>query len=147
MHAFSIIAIRLLAVYLVVRPLMAILSSLPAAFASADEIESWRILFTASLLLPFLLGALLWFKAPALAKRLHPGEPTAENAVGEAGLVRAGSFLIGVYLVVQHLSSVISRWQWGGGLDAGSLVALLLGLALMLGATAMAKLFERFRQF
>ncbi|WP_252109712.1 MULTISPECIES: hypothetical protein [unclassified Halomonas] len=147
MHAFSIIAIRLLAVYLVVRPLMAILSSLPAAFASADEIESWRILFTASLLLPFLLGALLWFKAPALAQRLHPHDPSDERALDERGLVRAGSFLIGVYLVVQHLSGVISRWQWGGGLDAGSLIALLLGLALVFGATAMAKLFERFRQF
>ncbi|UYG01186.1 hypothetical protein [Halomonas sp. GD1P12] len=147
MRAFSIIAIRLLAVYLVTRPLMALASSLPAAFATAEAFEDWRLLFSASLVLPCLLGVLLWFKAPALAQRLHPNESASDSVVGEAGLVRAGSFLIGVYLVVQHLSSLLSRWQWGGGLDIGSLAALLIGLALIPGASAMGKLFHRLREF
>ncbi|MFG6667543.1 hypothetical protein ACGK9R_10580 [Halomonas sp. HNIBRBA4712] len=146
MHAFSIISMRLLAVYLVLSPLMALGSTLPAFFETPDELERWRMLFTASLLVPLILGALLWFKAPGLARKLHRNEP-ADTAVTETGLVRAGSFLIGIYLIAQHLGGVISRWHWGGGLDAGSLVALAMGLLLMLGAKAMAKLFDRFRRF
>ena len=65
----------------------------------------------------------------------------------ETGLVRAGSFLIGVYLFVQHLGTVISQWAWGGIVAYGSLAVVVLSIGLMLGTRFLGKLYRRLKYF
>ncbi|WP_447957646.1 hypothetical protein [Vreelandella sp. EE7] len=146
MHAFSVLLIRVLAIYLVVSPLYTLAFSLQNIFTA--ELESpWLPVMVTSLVVPLLIGAVLWLKAPTIAQKIHQSDTQADASVDEAGLVRAGSFLIGVYLFVQQVGNVISRWEWGGGVTYASLAVLILSLALMLGSSFLQKLFYRFKHF
>lgn len=91
-------------------------------------------------------GAVLWFAARPLANKIHGGSAAAPNVtLSEAGLVRAGSFLIGVYLLVQHAGTAISQWAWGGIVAYGSLFVILLSVGLIVGANAMGKLYKKIK--
>ncbi|WP_447555976.1 hypothetical protein [Vreelandella sp. EE22] len=146
MQTFSVLLIRVLAVYLVINPLLALGSGLMSAY-SAGEYEQWRLFLINGFLPVLLIGGLLWFKASAIAQKLHEQDNPSGLALSEAGLVRAGSFLIGVYLLVQHLGSLIGRLSFVGGIDYGSLAVVILSLLLILGVGFIERLYYRFRHF
>lgn len=91
-------------------------------------------------------GSVLWFSARPLANKIHGGSAAEPSVnISETGLVRAGSFLIGVYLLVQHAGTVVSQWAWGGIIAYGSLFVILLSVGLIAGAHAMGKLYKKIK--
>lgn len=144
MRPFSVLLIRILALYLVLNPL---LSVSPLLFTPQLEVE-WQAVL-AGVGIPLLAGVALWISANSLASKIH-GTSSADDArvpISESGLVRAGSFLIGVYLFIQHIGAVINQWAWGGGIAYGSLTVAVLALVLMLGARFWGALYLRLKYF
>jgi uncharacterized membrane protein len=144
-NAFSILLIRVLAIYLALNPL---LSVSPILFSSGlGELRSeWLPELVAGVLIPMVAGVILWLSAQTLANKIHVGagaEPSVN--ISEAGLVRAGSFLIGIYLFVQHIGTAISQWAWGGIIAYGSLSVILLSMGLIIGAHSMGKLYKKIK--
>ncbi|WP_172118296.1 hypothetical protein [Halomonas hibernica] len=144
MKPFSILLIRLLAIYLAITPL---LSVSPLLFSPGydAELAQWLPWLAATAVIPIIAGIVLWFSAVTLANKFLGDEPAL--TISEEGLVRAGSFLIGVYLFVQHLSTAISQWVWGGIVAYGSLAAVVLSIGLIVGARFLAKLYRRLKYF
>ncbi|MBT2774308.1 hypothetical protein J7J47_18945 [Halomonas sp. ISL-60] len=145
MTSFSILLIRVLAIYLALNPL---LSVSPVLFSpgSEESINEWLPMLIAGVLIPMAAGVVLWFFARALANKIHAGsvvEPIAN--ISDTGLVRAGSFLIGVYLFVQHLGTTISQWAWGGVIAYGSLPVIVISVGLIVGANSMGKLYKKIK--
>lgn len=144
MKPFSILLIRLLAIYLAITPL---LSVSPLLFSPGYDAELAQLLpwLAATAVIPIIAGIVLWFSAVTLANKFLGDEPAL--TISEEGLVRAGSFLIGVYLFVQHLSTAIGQWAWGGIVAYGSLAAVVLSIGLIVGARFLAKLYRRLKYF
>lgn len=145
MRTFSILLIRILGIYLALDPL---LSVLPVLFrpGSVESIDEWLSLVTAGVLIPMVAGVVLWFFARPLANKIHGGSAAEPSVnISEAGLVRAGSFLIGVYLFVQHIGTTISQWAWGGIIAYGSLSVIVISVGLIVGANSMAKLYKKIK--
>lgn len=144
MKPFSILLIRLLAIYLAITPL---LRASPLLFSPGydAELAQWLPWLAATAVLSFIAGIVLWFSAVTLANKFLGDEPAL--TISEEGLVRAGSFLIGVYLFVQHLSTAIGQWAWGGIVAYGSLAAVVLSIGLIVGARFLAKLYRRLKYF
>ena len=143
MTPFSILLIRVLAIYLALSPLMSVS---PMLFIQRpdESINEWLPVLIAWVLMPMVAGVVLWFSARALANKIHASsreEPSVN--ISDEGLVRAGSFLIGVYLFVQHLCITISQWAWGGILAYGSLSVIVISVGLVVGTSSMGKLYKK----
>ncbi|SDO07324.1 hypothetical protein [Vreelandella arcis] len=145
MKPFSILLIRILAIYLAIKPLIAMSPLLFSANLDA-ELHQWLPGVVATVFIPVLAGIVLWFGAGALATKIYgPYGVETSVQVNEAGLVRAGSFLIGVYLFVQHTGTALSQWAWGGIIDYGSLVVIALGSGLIVGTSLIGKLYNKIK--
>ncbi|HCC80522.1 MAG TPA: hypothetical protein DEQ25_04125 [Methylophaga sp.] len=143
MTPFSILLIRVLAIYLALSPLMSVS---PMLFIQRpdESINEWLPVLIAWVLMPMVAGVVLWFSARALANKIHASsreEPSVN--ISDEGLVRAGSFLIGVYLFVQYLGITISQWAWGGILAYGSLSVIVISVGLVVGTSSMGKLYKK----
>lgn len=70
MKPFSILLIRLLAVYLAINPL---LSLSPLLFSPSFEAEltQWLPGLMATVVIPIIVGIALWFSAVTLANKIH----------------------------------------------------------------------------
>lgn len=147
MKPFSILLIRLLAVYLAINPLLSV-SPLLFSPSFEEELAQWLPGLVATIVIPIIVGIALWFSAVTLTNKIHDSDSTdSALSISEAGLVRAGSFLIGVYLFVQHLGTAISQWVWGGIVAYGSLAVVLLSIGLILGTSFLGKLYRRLKYF
>ncbi|PCF95774.1 hypothetical protein [Vreelandella nigrificans] len=145
MKAFSIILIRVLALYIALKPLLALAPMLfgPGSTSSYDE---WMVTLIAMIAMPIIVGVVLWFVAKPLANKVHPTDKAeVKLPLTELGLVRAGSFLIGVYLTLQHIGIAISQWIWSGSIAYGPLAVIALGVGLIVGANFMGKLYKKIR--
>lgn len=145
MRPFSILLIRILAIYLVLNPLLAVL---PILFSpgSAELVDEWVPFMVAGVLMPMGAGLLLWFFASALAKKIHGGtDPESGVTLSETGLVRAGSFLIGVYLFIQHIGIVFSQYMSVGFIAYGSLIVIALSVYLIVGVGSIGMLYKKIK--
>ena len=106
MKHLSIIAIRVLAVYLVASGLNVALPLFLVSESWADPKDIPTLVSLGYIGAPVIVGLLLWFLAPKLSSKV-PSEST--EPLNENGLVSAGSFLIGVYLFVKHLGITIGQ--------------------------------------
>ncbi|MGO3353282.1 MULTISPECIES: hypothetical protein [unclassified Halomonas] len=149
MKPFSVLLIRLLAIYLAINPLLNVSRLLFGPSLELDAtLSQWLPGLVATTVMPFIAGVALWFSAGLLAHKIHESDSTySALSISETGLVRAGSFLIGVYLFVQHLGTVISQWAWGGIVAYGSLAVVVLSIGLMLGTRFLGKLYRRLKYF
>ncbi|MGO2054479.1 MAG: hypothetical protein ACTH2G_02020, partial [Halomonadaceae bacterium] len=145
MNVFSILLIRVLAIYLALNPLLSV-SPILFSSGSGESRSEWLPVLVAGALIPMVVGVTLWFSARTLANKIHAGS-AAESGVNisEAGMVRAGSFLIGVYLFVQHIGTAISQWAWGGIIAYGSLSVIVLSMGLIVGTHSMGKLYKKIK--
>lgn len=144
MKPFSILLIRLLGLYLFLKTLF---SLLPALLGSnAGELWSGELLpvLVATVAVPMVGGVLLWGFAGRLAVRLH-GEAEAAGRIKDEDLVRAGTFLIGVYLVVRHVGMLVAAYTGAGAVAYDALVVVVLGLGMMLGNGGIAVLYRRIK--
>lgn len=145
MKPFSILLIRTLAIYLALNPLLSV-SPILFSSGSDESIIEWLPLLIAGVLIPMAAGVVLWFFARGLANKIHAGSAAELSAnISETGLVRAGSFLIGVYLFVQHLGTTISQWAWGGIIAYGSLIVIVFSVLLISGASTVGKLYKKIK--
>ena len=79
--------------------------------------------------------------ANTLANKLH-GETASTLNVKDDDIVTAGTFLIGIYLFVQHIGLVISRYTAAGDIAYGSLFVVVLSLVMLLGTGVFARLYQ-----
>lgn len=146
MKPFSILMIRLLGLYLFLKTLF---SMLPALLGpSVGEFWSAELLpmLLATVGVPMVGGVLLWCFAGRLAERLHGAGGVDEKAdvrVGDDDLVRAGTFLIGVTLVVRHIGMLVGVYSSSGAVAYDALVVVVAGLGMMLGGGALVALYRR----
>ncbi|GAB2779876.1 hypothetical protein GCM10027040_02380 [Halomonas shantousis] len=106
----------------------------------------WLAMAIATAVVPIVIGVALWFSASAIANRIHGGEE-ADIDVKDTDLVRAGTFLIGVFLFVQHIGSVISRYSFSGDIAYGSLLVIAMSLFMVLGTGLLGRLYQKAKYF
>lgn len=146
MKPFSIILIKILGLYLALRTLFSVI---PAVFSpNLHEVLSseWIPIFIASVLVPIVGGTALWFSAGALANKIHDGNEAKVNSTDD-DLVRAGTFLIGIFLLVQHIGIVVGRYTSSGDVAYGSLLVLVVGLFMVFGTGFFSVLYNRVKYF
>ncbi|MCE8011800.1 MAG: hypothetical protein ABN479_02455 [Billgrantia sp.] len=144
MKPFSIQMIRLLGLYLFLKTLFSVL---PALFIpNVGEFWTGEMLpvLIATVMVPMLGGVLLWCFAGRLADMLH-GDSDSTVAVTDEDLVRAGTFLIGVYLVVRHVGMLVGGYTATGSIAFEALVVVVAGLCMMLGGGALLTLYRRIK--
>jgi len=148
MKPFSILLIRLLGLYLFLKTLFAVLPALALLGPNAAEpgVGKLLLIYMATVGVPMLGGVLLWCFAGRLAERLHAGvEADAGARFADEDLVRAGTFLIGVYLVVRHVGMLVAAYTGTGAVAYDALVVVVLGLGMMFGNGDIAVLYRRIK--
>lgn len=155
MKPFSILLIRLLGLYLFLKTLFSVLPALLGP--NAGELWSADLLpvFLATVGVPVVGGVLLWCLAGRLAERLHDGKAAwrsgadeeADVRVRDDDLVRAGTFLIGIYLVVHHIGMLVGVYSATGAVAYDALVVVVAGLGMMLGGGGIAAVYRRVKYF
>lgn len=169
--SLSTLGIRLLAIYLIVTEMTDIPKYLrliydwvgPNSSASAN----WGFYLT-GILSPFVVGAVLWFLAPHLAKWVlgKPKDTSISDGADVASLQTAAFSVLGIYFVAQNLPILIyliadalgfvpgsniplanGQTIWGSDWFYGALLRTLFGAALVLGSGFFTRLFRRFREF
>ena len=169
--SFSTFGLRLLAVYLIATGLIDIPvylgfiydEVLPNSSASAN----WNF-YLAGFLSPFVVGAILWFLAPHIAK--WAVGKTENIAVSERvdvmSLQTAAFSVLGIFIVIQNLPTLIylivdalgfapgsniplanGQTIWSSDRFYVALLRTLFGAALVLGSGFFARAFRRFREF
>jgi len=150
MKQLSIIAIRLLSIYLIVSVLNSMLPFLLDDGSRESLINASVMVIIGYTVIPIVTGIILWFFAPRLSASI-PEEseksPTADD------LVSAGTFLIGVYLFVEYFGYTIGHINFRMSrdniehyyFDWGLPVTMLLGLCLIIGNKQFVKLFHKLR--
>lgn len=61
--------------------------------------------------------------------------------------MRAGTFLIGVYLVVRHVGVLVAAYSAAGTVAYDALFVVVAGLGMMLGGRCLVALYRRARTF
>ncbi|CAN0580624.1 unnamed protein product, partial [Ectocarpus sp. 12 AP-2014] len=113
---------------------------------SAELIDKWLPFMVASVLIPLGAGLLLWFFAGPLAKKIHKNTDSESGlTLSETGLVRAGSFLIGVYLFSQHMGILLSQYMSVGFIAYGSLIVIALSVCLIVGVGSIGSLYKKIK--
>ncbi len=148
MKPFSILLIRLLGLYLFLKTLFSILPVLLGPTAGELWSDEMLPILVAMVMVPMLGGVLLWCFAGHLAGRLHgdgdgDGDGDGEVRVKDDDLVRAGTFLIGVYLVVRHVGVLVGVYSTSGAVAYDALVVVVAGLGMMLGRGALVVFYRR----
>jgi len=146
MKPFSILLIRLLGLYLFLKTLFSVLPALLGPHVGEFWSAELLPMLLATVGVPLVGGVLLWCFAGRLADRLHGAGGVDEKAdvrVGDEDLVRAGTFLIGVTLVVRHIGMLVGVYSSSGAVAYDALVVVVAGLGMMLGGGALAALYRR----
>ncbi|MBB3331308.1 hypothetical protein BDK63_002191 [Halomonas campaniensis] len=146
MKPFSILLIRLLGLYLFLKTLFAVLPALlgpqVGEFWSAELLPG----LVATVAAPMVGGVLLWCFAGRLAERLHGAGGEGDEVgtrIKDDELVRAGTFLIGTYLVVRHIGMLVGAYSASGAVAYDTLVVVVAGLCMMLGGGSLVALYRR----
>lgn len=146
MKPFSILLIRVLGLYLFLKTLFSVLPALAGPMGSEFWSAALLPMLIATVAVPMVGGVLLWCFAGRLAGRLH-GDADAGVDATDNDLVRAGTFLIGVYLVVRHVGVLVGVYSTSGAVAYDALVVVVAGLGMMLGGGYLAALYQRLKYF
>jgi len=147
MKPFTVILVRVLAIYLLARSFQL---GLPF-YLETDSLEviinssSHMLAYFGYMGVPAVTGLVLWFIAPVLASRIIDDEHSNE-VPNEQGLVSAGSFLIGIYWAVYSINDIASRYSYGK-IEFGTFVVLGISVCLILGCRHVARFFKRLRTY
>jgi hypothetical protein len=149
MKPFSILLLRVLSLYLV---LTALFSFLPILFSSSRtqvfEAELFPILI-ASLLLPLVGGIVLWILAPWVSDRIHRYDEIegSQSPINDSGLVSAGLFLIGMFLLVRNIAYLVGNYNVSKSVDFGAIFVVVVSLLLIVGNGFFTKIYKKIRYF
>lgn len=130
MKSFSILAIRILALYLILATLY---SFLPIVFSeNINNILTPKlmVILSGTIILPIIGGAVLWNKALFIANKIHKGE-AFETRASHNEIVSAGLFLIGITLLIRHLGIFINYYLTMNQINYGSIFIIVISLLLV----------------
>lgn len=146
MKPFSILLIRLVGLYLFLKTLFSVMPALLGPHVGEFWSAELLPVLLATVAVPMVGGLLLWCFAGRLAERLHGIGGVNDGTSGRIAdddLVRAGTFLIGVTLVVHHIGTLVGVYSSSGAVAYDALVVVVAGLGMMLGGGALAALYRR----
>lgn len=144
MKPFSILLIKILALYLLLTTLY---SFLPVIFSGNinNQINSeLMIILISSILLPIIGGIVLWIKAESIANEIHSVEPviTTLNAQGNE-IVRAGLFLIGILFLIEHINILINHYLFMQQINYGSIFVIVISILLVFKSNLLVNIFSK----
>ena len=146
MKPFSVLMIRLLGLYLFLKTLFAVLPALLGPHLGEFWSAELLPVLIATVAVPMVGGVVLWCFAGRLAERLHGAgevDDRVSGRIADDDLVRAGTFLIGTYLVVRHIGMLVGAYSTSGAVAYDALFMVVAGLGMMLGGGALATLYRR----
>ena len=98
------------------------------------------------ILIPVLVGVILWFLAPKIALRVN--QDTSEGHLPEErAIVSAGTFLIGVYWAMKSVTWILSQYFTTETVNYAGIVILGISVFLILGNNFIAHLYMRLRRY
>ena len=130
MKSFSILAIKILALYLILTTLY---SFLPVVFSgNLNEILTPKlmVILSGTIILPMIGGVILWNKAVFLADKIHKGEASLYKA-SDNEIVSAGLFLVGITLLIRHIGIFINHYLSMSQINYGSIFIIVVSLLLV----------------
>ncbi|BBM00116.1 hypothetical protein [Microbulbifer sp. GL-2] len=144
MMQFSELAIKILAAYLVLNNLGNVLPFI-ITLKSSDSGQSIPIISVAGwVVIPFVIGIVLWILAPKIARKTIVSSD-GDAAISEAGLVVAGTFLIGVYWALKSVGVVVGQLFSLGTINYGYVAVFIISLVLVLGGRFVVTMYHRLR--
>ncbi|SDO45378.1 hypothetical protein [Vreelandella arcis] len=144
MKPFSILLIKMLGLYLSLNAFFSVVPAMLSPNLKESLSGDLLLILIATIVVPIVGGIVLWSSAGALANRIH-GNHESPIDVKDNALVRAGTFLMGVFLLVQHVGSLISRYAASGDIAYGSLVVLVISLFMVLGTGFIGSLYQKLK--
>lgn len=144
MKQFSELAIKILAVYLVLNYLGNALPLFlaPESWSNGEPLPVAPII--GWVVVPVIAGILLWILAPQIARKLFRSTEE-DTAISEKGLVVAGTFLIGVYWALKSVGVIVGQLFAMGTVNYGYVAVLVIALVLILGGRFVAIFYHRLR--
>ena len=154
MNNITVISLRVLSIYLVVSGVEA-LGGISLAFsmeASDSEIPFVALQYL-SVVLPIIVGIVIWFLSKRIGNLVSRDLDSSGDLLTEESFVRAGTFLIGLYLFTSRFVLMFAAYLRYYGLEYAmesntvlwafvlKFAEVVLGLLLMAGHRALAKLF------
>lgn len=141
MKSFSILAIKILALYLVLTTLY---SFLPVVFSGSLKTfltPELVIVLSATIILPIIGGLILWKKAEFITDKIHKDEVSVKISAGNE-IVSAGLFLVGITLLISHIGIFINHYLSINQINYGSLFIIAVSLILVFRGNRVSRLYS-----
>lgn len=131
MKFFSILSIKILALYLVLKTLYSFLPVLLSGHIYTLFTPELLLVLSATIALPIIGGIVLWHRATYIANSIHQDETPIK--VSEHEIISAGLFLVGITLIINHIGIFINDYMSMGHFNYGSLFIIAVSLLLVFG--------------
>ena len=153
-RSFAQVALRLLAVFMIIMGLVGLPAVVLALKDSSVPLDS-KIdvrLYIASLLFPMILGVGIWMIAPKLARwMVGKSEASGSFLLLDVTRFQTVAFVVlGAWLAIKTLSQVLvfaANAEWSDPFVWQQVVELVLSLCLIAGAKSLARLAQKVREF
>lgn len=130
MKSFSILLIKILALYLLLNILYPLFSIFLSGNVSYLLTSKMTVILLATIIPPIIGGCILWKYSECIASKIHKVEPETPIVNGRE-IVNSGLFLMGVYLLITHIGMLISDYMMTAQLDYGSLFIIFVSVLLI----------------
>ncbi|UJF20455.1 hypothetical protein [Shewanella sp. OMA3-2] len=143
MKSFSILLIKILALYLALTTLY---SFLPVVFSgNVNSLFPPKLLavVSATVLLPIISGIALWKYAECIADKIYTNEPEL-NKCTDVEIVSAGLFLIGISLLIKHIGIFLNHYLSMGQINYGSIFVILISILLVFRSSIFKNIYSKY---
>jgi len=130
MKSFSILAIKILALYLVLTTLYSFLPVVFSGNINSILTPKLMVVLSATILLPIIGGTILWNKAEFIANKIHKEEASMPKT-SDNEIVSAGLFLVGITLLIRHIGIFINHFLSMNQINYGSIFIITISLLLI----------------
>lgn len=152
--SFAQVALRLFAVFMIIMGLVGLPGVVLALKDNSVPLDS-KVdirLYIASLLLPIVLGVLIWIASPSMARWMAGKDERSGSAVQlDVQRMQAVAFVVlGVWLAIKTLSQVLvfaANAEMSDPYVWQQAVELVLSICLIAGAKTLSRLAVRFREY
>ncbi|MBH0072418.1 hypothetical protein I6E78_10565 [Pseudoalteromonas sp. NZS127] len=142
MKGFSILLLKILALYLALNTLYSFIPVFFSGNISNLLTPEILVVLLATIIIPIVSGCLLWKYAELIANKIHKAEPTTPTVIGH-DVVSAGLFLIGITLLIKHIGILINYYMNMDKLDYGSLFIIFISLLLVFKNSILINLYSK----
>jgi len=145
MKSFSILLIKILALYLV---LTTIYSFIPIVFYGNIKSILTRelmIVLSATIILPIIGGIALWKYAQCIADKIYKNDTVLDKNT-DTEIVSAGLFLVGITLFIKHIGILINYYLSMDQINYGSIFVIFISFLLIFRTDLLKKLYLKFNK-